>query len=302
MTTDPMVCLELVAKCEFPELREIVKQVIMGDPTKFFESESFVQCDSNILKTILEWDEVKAHGEKVFAVCYRWAENALKQQPQEQLENEPVVESEPTPAAIREQMNDFFDLIEFSSMKSSALLTNSVKFADFFTKSDLVAIHKVLAIKYPVALDSLPVRSCYLEVGDQDHFVEKIESITFESSKEMFFIDYHLHTFIFPDLCVIYPYMMTLSKKPSADAEKDVVLMRKIVRSSFSTQSNGDDTIKIQPNTTYELRLIFSNLAIEQKLRVPLTYASTDCSLGDDEKLIIEGHSIISELEFKWRN
>lgn len=296
MTTDPLACLELVAKCEFPELEEIVKQVISGDATKFFESQSFVQCDSNILKMILGWDEVKAHGDEVFTVCYRWAENTLKQRDNE---------NEPTPADIREQMNDFFDLIEFSSMKSHVLVENLIKYADFFTKSDLVAIHKVLAIKYPVALDGLPVRTCYLKADEQEHFVKKIESITFESSKEVFFIDYALSVdLIFSNLCSIYPYIMTLSEKPSADAEKDVVLMRKIVRSSFQAKSNDNDndTIKIQPNTKYEIRLIFPNLTTEQKLHMPFVYTSTVCDLGDEEGLSIEGNSIISQLEFKWRN
>lgn len=209
-----------MAKCEFPELQVIVRQVIIDKPTKIFESESLVQCDAKVVKMILGWDEVKGYCEEMFLFCYRWAENALKER-QQQHESGTAAESEPTPADIREEMNDFIDLIEFSSRKSHSLITNLVEFADFFTKSDLIAIHKILAVKYPLALDWLPVHSYDLNLKGQKHFVKKFESITFESSKELFFIDHHLSSdLIFSDIAAIYPYVMTLSKKSLADDEK----------------------------------------------------------------------------------
>ena len=53
MKTDPMACLELVAKCEFPELKEISKQMIIENHTDFFKSESFIEFDYKIIKMIL---------------------------------------------------------------------------------------------------------------------------------------------------------------------------------------------------------------------------------------------------------
>lgn len=310
MTTDPMVCLELVAKCEFPELQEILKQMIIDNHTEFFESETFVQYDANILKMILTWDELKVYSEEIFMACYRWTEYAWKQQQKQQKqlkeeddENETIVDIEPTPADIRAKMNGFFDLIEISSMKSRTLVTNLVKFADFFTKSDLMMIHKVLADKYPVALDNLVKRMCDLNVEKQVHFIRKIESITFESSKELFFIDYFLpNVNSFAGINMFYPHIMTLSKKSLAEQEKDIVLMRKIVRSSFATRSSDDETIKIQPNTKYEIRIIISNFTSAQKWCVPMVYTSNVCDFGPDEKITIDGHSIISKLQFKSSN
>lgn len=301
MKSDPVVCLELVAKCEFPELQEISKQMIIEHHTEFFGSESFLQYGCDVLKMILAWDEVKVHGEEIFMACYRWAENTWKEQQQKQQQDETNAEVEPTPADIRAQMNDFFDLIEFSTMKSHVLVTKMVKYADFFTKSDLVAIHKVLAIKYPAALDNLLDYTCDLKADDQEHIIKKIESITFESSKKLFFIDYHvLKDISLSGTSILYPYIMTLSKKSLANGEKEIVLMRKNVRSSFSTRSSDDNTIVIQPNTKYEIRLLFPNFTTEQKLCVPTAYMPDVCDLEDDEKVTIEGNSIISGLQFKY--
>lgn len=305
MSGEPMMFLELVAKCELPELQEIVRKAIIDEPKKLFESESFVQYDTKVLKMILGWDEVNAYGEEMFMACYRWAKNSLKQRQQQlQQENETIVESEPTPADIREQMNDFFDLIEFSSMKSHTLIMKMVEFADFFTKSDLIAIHKILAVKYPGVLSWLPVHSYGLDSGVPENCVKKIESITFESSKELLFIGYHLsYDLLLSSVNVIYPHVMALTKKSLADDGKDIVLMRKIVRSAFShIPSDADETIKIQPNAKYEIRLLFANITSEQKLCVSTAFTSIEYDLGNDEKLIIQGNSIISELLFKWRD
>lgn len=151
-------------------------------------------------------------------------------------------------------------------MKSRTLVTKLVKFADFFTKADLVAMHQVLAIKYPITVDSLFEYTCDLKAVEGAHDIKRIES-----SKALYFIDYEafgdVSFFGYNDF---YPHIMTLSKKSLADGEKDIVLMRKKVRSMFSTRSNGDDIITIQSNTKYEIRLIFSSLAVEQKLCVPI--------------------------------
>lgn len=292
MTTDPVVCLELMAKCELPELHEICKQMIIENHTEFFESKSFVQNGCDVLKMILEWDEVKVYGEEIFMACYRWAEKAWKHQA--------VAESEPTPADIRAQMNDFFDLIEFSSMNTRTLVTKLVKFADFFTKSDLIGIHKMLTDKYPASLDNLIECTCDLEADGQTYHIKSIESITFESSKELIFIDYHVLEGFFHGMSTFYPYIMTLSKKPFAEDGKDIVLVRKRVRSACTTtRSSDDDTITIQPNTKYEIRLISSSFTAAQKLCAPISYTSNVCNLGNDGKLTIEGRSIISGLRFK---
>lgn len=309
MTTDPMVCLELVAKCEFPELQEIVKRMIVDNPMEFIKSESFLQCDSIVLKMILGWDEVKTYGEEIFMACYRWTENAWRLKQQQEAEEKPnqsetVAKVEPTPADIRALMNDFIHLIEFGSMKSHVLVTNLVKFADFFTKSDLVGIHKVLAMKYPIGMYNLAEHTFDLIANEQMYIIKKIETITFESSKELFFIDYHLSDYVntFSVVNTFYPLIMTLSKKPLADEENDIVLMRKIVRSSFLTRSNDEDTIIIEPNTKYEIRLKILNFTTGQKLCAPSAYTSNVCNFGNDEKVTIEGCSIISKLQFKCRN
>lgn len=303
MKTDPGICLELVAKCEFLDLQEICKQTLLIDNhEKFFELDSFVQYDRNILKMILGWEEAKCYTEELFIGCYRWAENTWKQQHKQELA---TVECEPTPADIRAQLGDLFDLIELSSLESHVLVTKLIKYADFFTKSDLVAMHKVMASKYPVAMDKLIDHACFLKADrKQQHIIKRIESVTFESSKDLYFIDYALgDDNFFPHLGNLHPYTMTLGEKALADDGKDIILIRKIVHKLFDEHPSGKDTIKIQANTKYQIRLIFSSLTIKKKMCVPTAYTSSVSELGlfDGEmaKITIEGQSIISKLKFK---
>lgn len=68
--------LELSMKFSAVQSQEILEQQIAEEPYLVFESSSFIQCPRNVLKRILELDDLKCYPVVVFEACIAWAENA----------------------------------------------------------------------------------------------------------------------------------------------------------------------------------------------------------------------------------
>lgn len=255
--------LEVAMRFDITKLKAFCESEIINNHVKFFASEGFVFCSPNVLRTILNLEELKLYSEEIFVGCFRWARNALKR-------HNPTG-NEPTLSEIRNQMGEFFDLIEYGSMKCQAITMILYEFNGLFTTQDLSMIYTILATKFPVKLD-LSVTDCFLLVpecaktpNEPKYYLTEDKIISFESIQKAFFVGYK-HATIYNEgwAAPASLWLILTRKSKDLDEKKDVVLLRqKLITSIMFLSKNTLDIeeikttepIMIEPNTKYELRI-----------------------------------------------
>lgn len=302
--------LQLAMKFDMTELRNFCANQIVRNPAKFFESKEFLGCSIDVLKMILKLDDLKFYSQDRLRGCLRWARHALMLQ---HANERPKLED------ARMLLNDCFDLIEFDSMEGDVIIWILAKYNKFFTTNDLDMIHKILAAKFPLNLIHTGITACNLRKVVKPPrgthkilYINETEVITFQSSRHMHLVGLgrqkaYYHIGINHEV----PVLLTVTKKsPNDDNREDIVLLRQnhsyVVRSYGSKPHENPESvmitggaIAIEPNTEYEIQLKFLDF-MEKKYSVTTHFSSNVCDLGNNEKVVIHGCSIISKLNFKF--
>lgn len=275
--------IELAEKFDLKRLKEWCKRKIYLEPKNLLNSTSFTQCSVEVFQAILRWNAFDLRlGYDLFMFCHQWAENAWKQQH--------GMDKIPTPADVRDQLNECFDLIDFCSMNARQIVSILNKFTTFFTQSDLIKIHSILGAKYPNPLATTKGMQCKLKQAlnpnENIDRSDSVEQIAFQSSKEVYYGGFYL-----AGTNTNISYYAVIKKLPSMDV---VVFQSGPMLQNESYHVMEHEFVVIEPNTTYEIRLKIENYVFEKKL----CFTSTVFDLGNNDKISTHGDSIISSLIF----
>lgn len=309
LTNDRMFeCLEVAMSLDLPQLKTFCLNQIIQNHKQLFNTEAFVSCSAEILKIILETDEMKSSSEEMFIGYFKWAQNAWKHQN--------VQGHEPNLSDIRSQMNDFIDLIEFSSMSGQAITSLVSEFGDFFTKDDLKKIHSIVAIKYPRSLDTTMDFDTQLlqpiTVDTMKKYInDEIVMTSFLTSKKIYLFGYRCAR-IFNDWAIpstFGPIWVTIVKKSSHFDNGEIVLHRhNLSCSNFNPFLHPMDnyievtfeTISIEPNIEYEIRVKVKDFVTKCYYTTSSTETFDKCPQNfNNMEVLIKQHGIISRLSFK---
>lgn len=291
--------LEMAMKYQMHELMADCKLTIECLHSQYFASESFAHCSTDILKMVLTSEELKFYSNDIFRGCIQWARHELEQQPNV---------TEPSLHDVRQKLGDYFKLIEFGAMESHEIISILAEYSEFFTTQDLVVIHKILKSKFPVVFsENRPFYRCDMrphsktsEQSGENHYIDKIESMIFESSKKTFLVGYTHGKIIPKNWFEPIQVWLTLARKASTAETSDIVLLRQRINCEdlFYVKDTRIDAIAIEPNTKYEISLKFNGMKAHN-YHADSLYTSTVCPLEDEAKVTVEGLSIISNLCFR---
>lgn len=307
LTNDRMFeCFDVAMSLDIPELKRFCFNKIIQNHKQIFNTEAFISCSVEMLKMILETDEMKSNSEEMFIACFKWAQNDWKHQNAQH--------HEPKLSDIRSQMNDYIDLIEFSSMSGQSITSLVSEFDGFFTKEDLNKFFSIIAIKYPrspdTSFDFDTQRLQPITVNTVTKYInDEVVVTSFLTTKQIYLVGYRCAR-IFNDwamLSTFRPVWVTVVKKSSRFDNGEIILHRHNLSCSKFNQSFQPedtynevtfDTISIEPNIEYEIR-------VKVKDFVTKGYYTTSSTETFDEytqsfyNVLIKQHGIISRLSFK---
>lgn len=320
---------ELAMRFDLPQLKLYCDTEFANNPVEFLESESFLECSPTILKMILQKDELKCYVDLLFRQCLKWARNAWKQR-----ENS---DKEPTLPQLREQLDDYIDLIEFSSMDIEEITTLFEEFGNFFSEKDLIGINRILSAKYAIPqFQEKELRCCLFKEKNLrfDGFVPKEctaaeQVMVFQSSTTVFLVGYDCLRIFKNWLTEPLPIWLTIVRKSAnvdsdtgknsdtekeSDAgkerDKDVILFRdKLSCTEYSkfdyVMTERLDSlsvpIAIEPNIKYEIRVKIPSFGDGVFYTTDIEDFSNEFTFGnnDTEKITIKQHGLIAALYFK---
>lgn len=284
--------LDLAIKFGMDDLMKDCKTRIINNKGRTFDYDSFVQSSVDVVKFILNLEDMKKYPWNAFMGCYQWGRNAWKQQH--------GTEVEPKMAEIRTILNGVIELIEFGLMDPESISDLMADYSEFFCKSDLVMLNTILNAKFPRKLAGFSDIQCELLPRSTRTRIST-DVITFKSSKKVFFIGFKRAQLKDldpdPNPYVMYGFGSTVLIRKSSNINqiKDFILWQNPMEKLREENAFEERcAIAIEPNIKYELRTIY-----EGRFESKIIYKSNDFDLGNNTKLSIVAHSFISSLSFK---
>lgn len=110
-------------------LKQRCNELISNNTEAVLKSKVVLEGGSEILKHILQLDELSCKEVMVFDLCVEWAKNKCRDKNLDETQ----------PNNLRAQLNDFFHLIRFKEMKSDEFANYCEPMEEIFTRKELTA-------------------------------------------------------------------------------------------------------------------------------------------------------------------
>lgn len=128
---------ELAILFEHFELQEFCKQFISENATKIFQSTSFLHCDRNVLRKMIELDTLECDELTVFDGCLAWVQMACRR---EHIDDTNMQN-------LRQQFGDIFYEIRFGSMNVEDFYQRYCRYKGLFSLDEFEDIISMIALK-----------------------------------------------------------------------------------------------------------------------------------------------------------
>lgn len=128
---------ELAILFEHIELQQFCKEFISENAPKIFQSNSFLHCESNVLRNIVELDALQCDELTVFDGCLAWAQNACHR---ERIDDTNMTN-------LRQQLGDIFFEIRFGCMKVEEFYKRYCRYNGLFSLAEFEDIISMIALK-----------------------------------------------------------------------------------------------------------------------------------------------------------
>lgn len=128
---------ELAILFEQNELKRFCERKISESPVKIFESNSFLTCEPNLLRHILQLNSLKCDESIVFDGCMAWAKAACIQKNID----------EKNAQNLRTELGDLFGEIRFGRMKVEHFYSRYLLYDGLFTEDEFKEIIRKIAFK-----------------------------------------------------------------------------------------------------------------------------------------------------------
>lgn len=130
---------ELAILFEHIELQEFCKKFISENAQKIFQSASFLHCESNVLRSIVELDSLECDELTVFDGCLAWAQNACHRERRHNDDTEGQ--------HLRQQLGDIFYEIRFGYMNVEDFYKRYCLYKGLFSLDEFEDIISMIALK-----------------------------------------------------------------------------------------------------------------------------------------------------------
>lgn len=128
---------ELAILFEDDGLKRFCERKISENPSEIFKSDSFLACESNVLRHILQLNSFKCDESIVFDGCMAWARATCIQKGLNEKNNK----------NLRTELGDLFDEIQFGRMKIDHFYTRHMSHDGLFTEPEFKEIVGKIAFK-----------------------------------------------------------------------------------------------------------------------------------------------------------
>lgn len=138
LTTDNTCwAYELAILFDQDQLRKLCERKICDNPKQIFQSSSFLACERNLLRHIMQLNALKCDESIVFDGCMSWARSACieKGMDENQMGN------------LRAQLGNSFDEIRFGRMKIEQFYPRYLSYAGLFSDEEFKGIISKIAFK-----------------------------------------------------------------------------------------------------------------------------------------------------------
>lgn len=235
---------ELAIQLNNQELKCFCETMITRSPLDFFQSSSFLHCDRNVLRHILQLDILQCKEINIFNACITWAKFACKRNNID----------ENIGKNLRIQLDDCFLLIRFNEMALEDFTKIISKHRDIFSLNELVYIEHSPSIRGRELM-------CWREstTNGAPYHIKNIETVCFTTNKPIL-----LTAFWCKGLLHRYSHQVSLNFKITI-SESNVVA----VKTLFTAETTLIKRIKcrigiVRPivicsEKTYEIRMETEN-------------------------------------------
>ncbi|XP_037025320.1 BTB/POZ domain-containing protein 3-like [Bradysia coprophila] len=175
---------QLAVLAKHDPLKSFCEKIICAFPDDVFKSESFLNCNREVLKQILQFEALPCKETEVFQACIAWVTHDCQQ-------NGIEINSK----NLKTQLGDCFYFIRFNTMSNDELVGHTLPFEEMFTRDDLVNIlysgaEKFipnLFVEHPRLQSSLLLDENKLMICRRDLCTGGISSYQIQNTESMWF-------------------------------------------------------------------------------------------------------------------
>ncbi|KAG4066774.1 hypothetical protein HA402_012841 [Bradysia odoriphaga] len=258
--------LAILAKNE--PLESFCVKIICSFPDDVFKSDSFLNCNREVLKKILQLETFPCKETEIFQACIAWAKHDCQQ-------NGIEINSK----NLKTQLGDCFYLIRFGTMTNHELVEHTLPFEEMFTRDDLANIlysgkekfNPNLFVDHPRVRSSVLLNENRLMICSRDLFttggtstyqIQNNESMWFSTNTPLILGKLHCYglckTNGYNGVNLTFKVIISEVGAPSFD----VIAPTKIIfKETAQISGNNEvpvklaDPIMINPRKMYEVRL-----------------------------------------------
>lgn len=177
---------QLAIITENAKLKRHCEHIICENANDIFNSRTFVRCNQNVLRHILQLDALMCDESDVFEACVRWAKFACLQ----------LAIDETDPIMWKKQLDDCFYLIRFGTMPLDVFVKHTVSYDRLFTRDDFAHIVYKDTPKFtPNKFNLMPrifpqwdaekLQSCKQAEGGSAYYIQNPESVWFSTNESL---------------------------------------------------------------------------------------------------------------------
>lgn len=266
---------DLALEFEMPLTKSRCDKALYFHATEIFQSSAFLEMSYEMILRIVSLENLACDEYTIFSVCILWAQEVCHRSG---LDNTDLLN-------LRLQLRDILYQIRFRSMDSEQLVNVIKNYHSLFTNDELADI-ALIALKHSELETSISQQyrnitlndddddsfllSYYFHVQVQSYDLERLESVTFTSDKQMV-----LKRILLGDL---YRCWKKISKDDPVDAK--LLIIKKLKNEEeiiFSTSCSNELTfgewftipklIRIEPLVEYEICLEFGSCVMFYRAR-----------------------------------
>lgn len=168
------------------KLKQYCERVICENANDIFNSSTFVQCNQNALRHILQLDALMCDESDVFEACVCWAKTACTE----------LAVDETDPIMWKKLLGDCFYLIRFSTMPPDVFVKHTVSYEKMFTREDFAHIFYKDTKKFtPNKFNLMPrifpqwnaekVLTCKQDENGPTYYIQNPESIWLSTDRSI---------------------------------------------------------------------------------------------------------------------
>lgn len=269
------------------KLRRYCERMISISPLEVFRTDSFLRCDQNVLKNILQIELMLCKETDVLNACLSWARNSCRTNNLD----------ENNPKHLKSQLGECFYLIRFGAMSVEEFVDVLASYRQLFSSKELTDITAMLnpnPRSRPLAHWSRnPELMCWRENSTEDspYHIQNVESIWFTTNKPLWLNAFwckgllHRHS---DRVSVNFKLSINEIENPSSDRSDTLFTKMVTIIKRIKTRISIPHPLIICPGRMYEIRLETENSNYYYHC------ALWDSEVKLDDDLIVSFHKNVS--------